>query len=302
MGEARQVPRVAVVMSTYNGADHVEEQIESVLAQDVDVSLYVRDDGSTDGTAGILERYAQAGKLSYARGENVGVVASFLSALAMAPRDIPYVALCDQDDVWREGKLRRAVELLDVKNGKIPQLYCSEYYFCDSQLNVQEKSHLNCIGVGFATMLYETKVSGNTVVMNRALIDEILAAGVQDVYRHDWWIGLVATALGELSFDDWPSLYYRRTGVNASPTGNTGLSLLAFRLKTFLKDSELSQITRQLNRIHELYAPFLSEGDRVLLDRMLRGGRVKKATTSVRLRQKPLEELALRALFLAGKL
>ena len=43
--------------------------------------------------------------------------------------------------------------------------------FCDEDMNPTGRSHLNLIGVGFETLLYETKVSGNTAVFNRCLAD-----------------------------------------------------------------------------------------------------------------------------------
>ena len=59
-----ELPRVAVLMSTYNGEIFIREQIESILAQEgVAVSLYVRDDGSSDQTFEILKEYEDAGNL-----------------------------------------------------------------------------------------------------------------------------------------------------------------------------------------------------------------------------------------------
>ena len=69
----QDLPRVAVVMSTYNGEEHLAEQIDSILAQEgVEVSLIVRDDGSRDGTLGILRAYERQGELTLIEGENVG--------------------------------------------------------------------------------------------------------------------------------------------------------------------------------------------------------------------------------------
>ena len=61
-------------MSTYNGAGHLREQVDSVLSQrGVDLRLFVRDDGSRDETVAILEDYAAAGSLELIPGENLGV-------------------------------------------------------------------------------------------------------------------------------------------------------------------------------------------------------------------------------------
>ena len=52
------MPTVAVLMSTYNGEKYIQEQLDSIFAQrDVDVKLYVRDDGSKDTTIDILRKY-----------------------------------------------------------------------------------------------------------------------------------------------------------------------------------------------------------------------------------------------------
>ena len=54
-----KIPRVLVLMSTYNGERFLEEQLDSILSQEgVDVSLLVRDDGSKDNTCQLLSDYA----------------------------------------------------------------------------------------------------------------------------------------------------------------------------------------------------------------------------------------------------
>lgn len=48
----------AVLMSTYNGELFIKEQIDSILAQkDVDITLYIRDDGSNDNTVKLIKEY-----------------------------------------------------------------------------------------------------------------------------------------------------------------------------------------------------------------------------------------------------
>ncbi len=300
------MPSIAVVMSTYNGAEHVAEQLDSVLAQDVaaraELSVYVRDDGSRDATREILGAYAADGRIHFLPGENLGVVGSFLDVLGAVPVGVDYVALCDQDDVWHADKLSRALEVLAPRDQSVPQLYCSEYIFCDAQMNPQGRSHLNQTGVDFNKMLYENMVSGNTTVVNRALVDAVVAAGREDVYCHDWWLALVACAIGELTYDDFASLDYRRTGSNVSPTGTGGLSLLRYRVKTFFENDELKNITVQLRKLDECFGERMAPEERAVLRRFLEGGRFAKAFAPVKLRQKPVEELAVRVLFLAGKL
>lgn len=298
-----RAPRIAVVMSTYNGEACLAQQLDSVLAQDAPgITVFVRDDGSSDGTVDLLEGYERRGDVVLIRGRNEGVVSSFLDLVAAVPRDFDYISLCDQDDVWHPDKLSRAVGLLEGKDGSIPQLYCSEYYFCDEGMARVGRSHHNRIGVAFPTMLYDNMVSGNTTVINRTLADLVVAAGREGVYTHDWWLGLVASALGELTYDDFASLEYRRTGSNASPTGSGGMRLLRYRIRTFFGKGQLACVTAQLERLHELYAKEMAPGDRELLERFLRGGRLGKVFAPVRLRQTVGGEVALRLLFLFGLL
>lgn len=294
---------VAVVMSTYNGERYLAEQIDSVLAQkDVVVELFVRDDGSTDSTLELLEKYASESGVHVTAGENLGVVGSFMALLAEVPPEFEYIALCDQDDVWLDDKLARAVAVLSACDNTVPQLYCSEYYFCDETLSERKKSNLNVIGVGFAQLLYETKVSGNTVAINRALADAALAVGAQDIYGHDWWLGLIAAGLGELHFDSYASLLYRRLSSSVSPTGGNPLTILRFRIKAYLKGDELAQITAQLKRYEAAFGKQLEPQKLQLIERFTKGGRFAKVFAPVRLRQAMAEEIALRILFLIGKL
>ena len=302
-GVAGGVPDIAVVMSTYNGREFVSDQIESVLAQDVSsLALYVRDDGSTDGTLQILEGYERRGQLTLLRGKNVGVVASFIEAISLAPPEVPFIALCDQDDVWHPDKLSRALEVLSSHDGDRPLYYCAEYTFCDAEMRPQSRSQLARGEIRFAWMLYENATSGNTCVINRALAERAVRAGAQGVYCHDWWLALVASALGEVVHDDFCCLEYRRTGSNASPTGSGGMAILRYRIRTFFDKGELRNVTDQLARLDEAFGGEMPVERRRLLRRFLEGGRLRKALAPVRLRQRVADELALRLLFLLGLL
>ncbi|ERI04552.1 glycosyltransferase [Atopobium sp. oral taxon 810] len=294
--------RVAVVMSTYNGEKYLAEQIDSVLAQDKKVDLFVRDDGSTDSTLELLEAYAAKGLLQYKAGENKGVVGSFFDALTMPDDSYDFVAFCDQDDAWHTDKISRAVRMIAARDQSVPQLYCSEYNFCDEDMNFIARSQLNRIGVSLPTLLVESVCSGNTSLMNRTLVQELLANGSEGVYTHDWWMALVAAGLGEIYFDDFASLDYRRLTSSVSPTGSGGLALLAFRIKTFLGKGQLSEIKKQLKHFKECYAQRLDADDLAMIDCILDGKRLSKTMFAERLRQKPTEELAVRLLFLLGLL
>lgn len=294
-------PRTAVVVSTYNGACHIDAQLDSILAQDLKPDLViVRDDGSSDDTVTLLREYVLKGEIQLIEGQNLGVVGSFLSVLSEVPSDIDYVFLSDQDDVWHSDKISRAVSCLEEIGQAKPCYYCAEYTFCDAQMNRGERSHLLRGEVDFAHMLFENPTSGNTCALNRPLLELVLRGGSLDVYCHDWWMGLVASALGTVVHDDFDSLDYRRTGSNASPTGMGFFQLLRYRLLTFFKKGEFSKISKQLKRLYDLYADNMSASNREILYRFTCGNRFMKAFMPIRLRQKLIDDIVLRVLFMFG--
>ena len=68
-------------MSAYNGDKYLAEQLDSILAQEgVHAELFIRDDGSKDGTRNILEDYArQHANIHVSLGENLGPGMSFIT-------------------------------------------------------------------------------------------------------------------------------------------------------------------------------------------------------------------------------
>ena len=106
-----RAPRVSVVIPLYNGEAHIAETIDGVLAQTFrDYDLIVIDDGSTDGSPAVVQRYGD--RVRYARQTNAGVSAATNTALSLARGDL--IAFLDHDDVWLPSKLERQVAFLDA--------------------------------------------------------------------------------------------------------------------------------------------------------------------------------------------
>ena len=114
--EASVAPRVAILLSTYNGERFLAEQLASLDAQTYrDWSLYWRDDGSSDATNRVMQDFVAS--LGTGRGivvpdpTRVGASQSFLRLLRAACADGSHiVAFADQDDVWLPDKLARGVD------------------------------------------------------------------------------------------------------------------------------------------------------------------------------------------------
>jgi rhamnosyltransferase len=115
------LPEVAVLLATYNGEKFIRQQIDSVLAQEnVDVSVFVRDDNSTDTTVAIVNDYNTKtgkvfllGKVPY----QLYAAKNFMSIV----RDVDltsmdFMCYCDQDDIWLPNKLSEAITKIKEKN------------------------------------------------------------------------------------------------------------------------------------------------------------------------------------------
>lgn len=105
-------PAISVAMSVYNGERFLPLAIESVLGQSfADFELLILDDGSTDGSAAIIRRYAEAdSRVRPVIRENRGLIASLNQLLDMA--QAPFVARMDADDICRPERFARQVAFL----------------------------------------------------------------------------------------------------------------------------------------------------------------------------------------------
>jgi rhamnosyltransferase len=102
---------VSILVSTYNGEKYITEQLDSLIVQSYkNIHIYIRDDGSKDGTYSILQRYAALypDLISISKGSNLGVIGSFNHLMESTSSDL--YATCDQDDIWLPNKIMEQVK------------------------------------------------------------------------------------------------------------------------------------------------------------------------------------------------
>ena len=122
-------PAVSVVLSTYNGARYLREQLDSLLAQTrLPDRIVICDDCSTDDTPDIARGYIAAHsdspvKFDFSVNErNVGWKANFRKMIVRSEAD--YVFPCDQDDIWEPGKIAQMLEIMEARP-EVDLLACS---------------------------------------------------------------------------------------------------------------------------------------------------------------------------------
>jgi GT2 family glycosyltransferase len=98
------VPRVAILLSTFNGAPFLPAQLDSIVGQTMtDWVLYWRDDGSSDETVAIMQAFAVgtgAGRCHWVESAgHLGATESFMALLRAAAPSGGALAFSDQDDL-----------------------------------------------------------------------------------------------------------------------------------------------------------------------------------------------------------
>lgn len=302
-------PSVVVMLSTYNGAAFLSEQLESLAAQqDVVIRLHVRDDGSTDSTLAVLRSHARAWPelAGVGRGDNLGASMSFLELVRTAPPDAPYYAFCDQDDVWLPTKTARAVEALSTLPLDVPALYCSNVTCVDAGLAVLGVPRENADG-SFQHLLFENIAYGCTVVMNAAARRLIAERSPQHgVVMHDWWCALVVAAYGRVLYDPEPRILYRQHGSNSIGAQTGRGSRTWFQIcELFRRRRSYYQIHGQASELFALYSNdmpiiHLSDLNNLVDSKHKLGTRLKFALSKKVVRSEILGEIVARALILVG--
>jgi len=220
-------PKVAILLCTYQGEAFLEEQLDSFTAQTHrNWAVWASDDGSTDQTLRILERYRQAwppGRLSIVCGPRRGFAENFTSLTRHSRIDADYYAYSDQDDIWEAHKLGRAIDWLQTIPAHLPALYCSRTTLVDSNNIEIGRSPRFKRRPSFRNALSQNIGGGNTMVMNGAARWMLCETSTHvPIVNHDWWTYLVVTGCGGRAFyDARPSIRYRQhdrnlVGMNGS--------------------------------------------------------------------------------------
>ena len=114
-----EAPEVSVVMAVYNGAANLVQTLDSVMGQeDCSLEFIVVNDGSTDDSAGTLERYAaRDSRLRVIHQENAGLTRSLIRGCAVARGE--FIARQDADDISMPSRLKEQSDFLRAHPGAV---------------------------------------------------------------------------------------------------------------------------------------------------------------------------------------
>lgn len=215
---------VCILLATFNGGGFLAEQLSSLLSQTYkNWVLVISDDGSTDHTLAILEKFKTENidqKIILRRGPREGFVSNFMSLLKDVNLDADYFAFCDQDDVWLPDKLHKAVLVLDSIDPGVPALYCGRTTYVNERLERIGESPNFVFPPTFRNALVQNIASGNTMVLNKRARGLVVSAGVFCPVSHDWWIYILVSGCGgSIHFDKVSHTLYRQHSHSAIGSG-----------------------------------------------------------------------------------
>jgi glycosyltransferase involved in cell wall biosynthesis len=220
-GKIMDKQRVSIAMCTYNGAQYLQEQLDSIAAQtQMPDELVVCDDSSSDSTIEILRSFTSNASFPirlYVNEENLGLCKNREKAISLSTGDI--IILSDWDDVWKPNKIEKIVECL-AKNSE------AGYIFSDAELVNEELVSLECTlweSLKFNSLLKEYSnyndqvrvllkknlVWGATLAF-RSSIKNIVLPISTFYYLEDAWIALLASCAGFYGVPLSDSLFYYR--------------------------------------------------------------------------------------------
>jgi len=263
---------ITVLLSSYNGEQFIEQQIESILNQrGVHVRLVIRDDGSTDNTVKILERLAcKNPMISFTSGQNIGVIPSFFELLKQATHSSHFYAISDQDDIWNADKLLNAVTELTKCNSEHILMYCSAVEYVDKRLNhIKFSPIFSQDKIGFKNALVQNIATGCTMVLNNAALEKITLTLPRTCVMHDWWIYLVVSAFGTVIYDPNSSIKYRQHHQNVMGIALTVGSKFKRRWSRLFSHLDSTKISVQLDEFDRIFGHELDAKKRKSIRKLL---------------------------------
>ena len=298
--------KVQVLLSAYNGEKYLREQLDSILSQQYkNITLLIRDDGSTDGTLDILEEYKRNYEnVAYYAGENIGIQNSFFELMKMADKDADYYAFSDQDDVWLPGKIERAVAMLEREEQEQPLLYGGKVIYANENLEIMETVPFrNLKEPGIGNALVENIFTGCTEVFNRELLEKVTLCLPTCEILHDWWLYMCGSCFGKVIYDQEGYILYRQHSHNQVGMQSNWTDRWKKRMHSFAKlKYTLSEHAKEFIKV---YGVEYEKYETVLLVAEYRKNivnRYRLITSKQIYRQQKIDDIIYRFLFLLGLL
>ncbi|WP_330115224.1 glycosyltransferase [Pseudomonas sp. JS3066] len=205
------LPKVSVIIPSYNHIDYVEAAISSVASQDQAgfiLELIVIDDGSTDGSVELLRGLQESGVYNFnlVLKSNEGLCKT-LNRAVVEHSSGEYVAVIASDDMWAPGKLKQQIK--HIKSTPTSELcYSNARTFGRDSIERKASRRLFSGDVRAMLTLYNFVPAG-TIFFTRNLYDTVGGFDETGLRLEDWDFLLRASAVTDFCFLDEELLLYR---------------------------------------------------------------------------------------------
>ena len=216
--------KTSVVLSSYNGEEYIEEQLQSILDQTLKPDeVLIVDDGSTDSTVTLVRSFISKNQLAGSwmlsvNKENKGWRRNFMDSFHKASGDV--IFSCDQDDIWDKEKIKKMVQCFEdnpdmevlasnfasfmIKDGKTISL---KNGLTKKKLGVSLKKRLERVEAN--KLVLHTFVPGCTLAFRSSLLYKTDLVWHNE-WAHDSVISIVSKLRGTYFFLNEILIYYRR--------------------------------------------------------------------------------------------
>ncbi len=247
---------VSVCMGIYNGEKYIEKQLQTILDQSRPADeVILCDDGSTDATVDIVEKFIQCNGLQdtwklYQNEENKGYPGNFYYAMSLCKGDIVFLA--DQDDVWETGKIKHMIQIME--RDQSIGLLASRWGIIDQDGKVlKEISRGECndtdalTKISIKDILYCYDWPGMCMCYKKCVGEKVLERAKNFKLAHDVALGLTAAENEAFYCVDRRNQFHRRHGANVAEEEHRAHKLLNKRRKLYEIEKYLQMLQEILD-------------------------------------------------------
>jgi glycosyltransferase involved in cell wall biosynthesis len=204
------MPKVSVIIATYNRAHFIRDAIDSVMAQSfTDYEIIVADDGSSDTTQKIVNSYGA--RVRYFYQTNQGK--AFAQNMAASHAQGDYLAFLDDDDIWYPNKLEIQIKLLE--DNLVIGFVCSESYLIDEKGNTlrhwtKKPTNLET----FESLYDENFIQHSSVVVRKGLFHAVGGVDERLATTEDYDLWLRLAKISRFKYINAPLVKYRQHATN----------------------------------------------------------------------------------------
>jgi glycosyltransferase involved in cell wall biosynthesis len=202
-------------------------------------------------------------------------VSNFMQLTSYATAD--YVMYCDQDDYWLPNKIEVTLKkMVEIENGignDKPILVFSTYRAVDCELNDlqldESKNQIASYNLELNGLLVQNCVTGCLMMISRKLCD-MAGDYNESILMHDWWLAIIASAMGEICHIPFITMLYRQHGNNV--VGVVNVKSVKYRWMKFTdkKTREQKDLYRmQAQLLLDRFALNLSNENRRIVEQFL---------------------------------